>query len=76
METWIAGLDDTLWCLESTRDWCISQYQVSRPELTVVLVHKHLDLEDVVQALPVNQTEVWFNSVSVCRAMKSKWLAA
>ena len=55
MDTWIAGLDDTLWHLESVREWRISQYQVSRPELIVILVHKHLGLEDVVQALPVNQ---------------------
>ena len=48
--------------------------QVGHPELIVVLVHKHLGLEAVVQARPVNQTEVWFNNASVCRTMKSKEL--
>ena len=76
METWIAGLDDALWHLESARDWRISQYQLSHPELIVVLVHKYLGLEDAVQTLPINQTKVWFNGVSVCGTMKSKGLEA
>ena len=76
MEMWIAGLDDTLWLLESTRDRRIPQYQVSRPELIIVLIHKHLGLKDVVQAFPVNQTEIWFDGASVCRTIKSKGLEA
>ena len=57
-------------------NWRISQYQVGRLELIVILVHKHLGLEDIVQARPINQTEVWFNGVFVCRTMKSKGLEA
>ena len=68
------GLNDALWCLEGARNWRISQYQVGRPELIVVLVHKHLGLEDIVQARPVNQTEVWLNSASVCKTMKGNEL--
>ena len=52
-------------------NWRISQYQVGRPELIVVLVQK-----DIIQARLVNQIEVWFNGVSVCRTMKSKGLEA
>ena len=76
LETWVVSLNDTLWRLESTRDWRISLYQVSCPKLIVILVHKHLGLKDVVQAFLVNQTEVWFNSASICRTMKSKGLGA
>ena len=76
METRIADLNDVLWCLESARNWHISQYQVSRHELIVVLIHKHLGLEDVVQARLVNQTKVWFNDASVCKTMKAKGLEA
>lgn len=61
--------------LEGAGDWHISQYQVSHPKLTVVFVHKHLSLENIVQALLVNQTKVWFKGASVCSAMKSKRLA-
>ena len=74
METRIADLNDILWCLESARNWCISQYQVSSHELIVVLIHKHLGLEDVVQARLVNQTEVWFNDAFVCKTMKTNGL--
>ena len=70
------GLNDALWCLESVRNWHISQYQVGHPELIVVLVRKHLGLKDIVQARPVDQTEVWFNGVSVYKTMKSKGLKA
>ena len=70
------GLNDALWFLENARNWRISQYQVGRPELIVVLVHKHLGLEDIVQARPVDQTEVWFNGTSVCKTMKSEGLEA
>ena len=43
-------------------------------KLIFVLVHKHLGLEDIVQARPVNQTEVWLNSGSVCKTMKGNEL--
>ena len=40
---------------------------MGRPELIVVLIHKHLGLEDVFQAHPVNQIEIWLGGASICK---------